>query len=1119
MLNNAQKVMFENLSNAPRKTRSIKISFWLLLGGIVVFGWYVDTVNYNRLVQEEKSRAYETVNVYRTQIEGILATNIQLLRGLAVAIAQDKKLTQNSFERIAEPLFQSSGVLRNIGAAPDMVLQYIYPLSGNEQALGLNYLTHPTQSTEAIQAKDSGEIVLAGPLDLLQGGQALIARVPVLDRNNNFWGLLSVVIDTEKLFSMARMEDLKNHYYVAIQGKDGLGKQGEFFYGDSNILLEQPLSLSISVASGKWQLYVYPTEGWQPQSATIWPFRLALITIILLFIGAFVFFNRLLKQLQDNAHSLSSMGALAEVGAWTINLKSRNISWSEVTKQIFEVPNHYQPSWIATTEFFVAGHHRRLIQETFDNAIKQGIDFEQEMLIKTETGKERWLLVKGRAIRHGKYTSQLYGSVQNIHTRKCLEIERNKVAKNNELLARLSSHEAVLNLNLDPAQNVAIQVICEGLKAQRASIWLLNSDGSQLIPTGFSNTRDENLQHFPPWRKKQLPELFSAVYKQELISANFAHTHPCTQELKDNYLSPYEVNAILGCSISYKGHAIGLLCAEYQHPHLEWDITDEKLIKAVAATLGSLFASQEQQQARQQAVMEKELAQQSAKIKAEFLASMSHEIRTPLNGVLGMLEIVTNSNLSPSQKHHLQLAQNSADSLLTIINDILDFSKIEAGKLHVETIDCDLVQVISDSISNFAPRALEQHTRLILDTHKLQVQWAKTDPNRLKQVLNNLLSNAIKFTKHGTVTLTCYTEQQAKHTRLWCNIEDTGVGISKSQLGKIFDSFTQADPSTTRKFGGTGLGLTIARQLCELLGGSLNAYSKIDVGSTFSFYIELHEPQSIQPIECNCGALMIIDTMLNKEAQQHNLFDAWGINVVHTDSIVKALEYIESHQVTNPDFIISCAQISDATPQALKRLQALIEQSTSSLAVLGNELTSNQEYPPLKPDLSLLRPLTPADMLKLCQIELPDSKQNETTLDISHLNVLLVEDNKINQTVALKLLSRFGITAISKDDGQQAAEHLKSTATAYDIILMDCLMPELDGYQTTNLIRSGGVGKQHKHTPIIALTANAMQGDKQKCLAAGMDDYISKPVKVDELEAKLRQWNNETKQSVANSVQ
>ncbi|WP_234401184.1 ATP-binding protein [Pseudoalteromonas sp. T1lg23B] len=1071
-------------------------------------------------MQEEKSIAYETVNVYRTQIEGILNTNIQLVRGLAIAITREESLTQASFERIAEPLYRSSGVLRNIGAAPDMTLQYIYPLAGNEKAIGLNYTTHPEQSGAALKAKNTGEIVLSGPLNLVQGGQAIIARVPVTDKDNQFWGLISVVIDTQKLFSLARLEDLSQQYIVAIQGKDGLGEHGEFFYGDSNILLEEPLSLSINVLSGQWKLYVYPRGGWNPESATIWPFRLALFTIILLFMCAFLFFNRLLKQLEDNAHSLTSMGALAEVGAWTVNLKTRNISWSEVTKQIFEVPEDYQPSWIATTEFFVAGAQRRLMQDTFDKAIKQGIEFEQEMLIKTAKGQERWVLLKGRVVRNGQFTTQVYGSVQNIHARKCLEIERNKVAKNNELLAQLSSHEAVLNLKLEPAQKVATKVICEGLEAQRASIWLLNADGTQLIPMSFSDTSGDNLQHFPPWRKKQLPELFEAVYKQELILANFAHTHNCTKELKDNYLSPYEINAIFGCSISYKGHAIGLLCAEYQHPHLQWDATDEKLIKAVSATLGSLFASREQQQARQKAVMEKELAQQSAKMKAEFLASMSHEIRTPMNGVLGMLDVVMHSNLPPSQKHHLQLAKSSAESLLTIINDILDFSKIEAGKLDVEKIDCDLVQVVSESISNFAPSAHEQHTTLILDTHGMQVQFAKTDPHRLKQILNNLLSNAIKFTENGKVTLTCYTEQQAQHTRLWCNVEDTGVGISKPQLTKIFDSFTQADPSTTRKFGGTGLGLTIAKQLCGLLGGSLNAYSKVGVGSTFSFYIELHEPKALAPVYTHCDCLLVIDEQLQTLANNHSLFAAWGIRLLHATSLEQALVIVHKENLKHPAIVVTSEVLNDADQNQVKQLEHLINNSCAGFAILSEHLGNNEEQSPLKPDLMLLKPLTPADMLKLCQLQASEQPPpNSAQQDLSHLNVLLVEDNKVNQTVALKLLSRFGIHADSKDDGQQALAHLKQVNQPYDIILMDCLMPELNGYQATNQIRNGSVGKHHKDTPIIALTANAMQGDREKCLAAGMDDYIAKPIKVDELEQKLQQWSPNTKQNLANSVQ
>ena len=1110
--------MLDSQLHAPRKARSIKLGYWFVLCTVLCFGWYVDNVNYHRLIEVERNRAYEEVNVYRTQIEGALAANIQLVRGLAIALTNEKNLNQAQFERIAQPLFRSSNILRNLGAAPDMILSMTYPLKGNEKALGLNYLTHPIQSKDAIKARDSKQIVLAGPLTLIQGGEALIARVPVYNADDSFWGLLSVVIDMKKLFKSVNLEKLDNNYRIAIRGKNGLGELGEFFYGDKHILELHPLSFSVSVASGKWQLYAVPRFGWEPEVAAIWPFRLALLTIILLFIAAFIFFNKLIKQLHDNAQTLTSMGSLAEVGAWSVDIKTRDISWSDVTRQIFEVSDHYQATWMSSTEFFKEGKHRRNFQHAIEQAIKHGTSFEEELIILTAQGHERWILMKGKANRYKNWTYEIFGSVQNIQTRKHMEIEHDKIARNNELLAQLSSHDAVLNNHIDSAQNVVVDAICQGLDASRASIWVFNEESTLLIPSCFSNTRQDNLQHFPPWRKSNLAELFSQVQKNQLLKANFAHSHECTLGLSEHYLGPFEVNALLGCAITYKGQIIGLLCAEYTLPNPDWGHSDERFIRAISAMLGSLFASQEQQKAKQQALLAKEIAEQSAKIKADFLASMSHEIRTPMNGILGMLDIVLNTELNQSQRHHLGLAQSSAGSLLTIINDILDFSKIEAGKLDIELVECNLIQILSDSVSNFTPKALEQRTELFIDSRNMKTQFAKTDPHRLKQILNNLLSNAIKFTEHGKVTLTCYTEQQSKSLRLWCSIEDTGVGISKTQLDKIFDSFTQADPSTTRRFGGTGLGLTIARQLCELLGGALNAYSKLSVGSTFTFYIDLHDAKDITPLDTLCDGLCIVDPHQPHELAAHHLLDAWRIPSEHFESLPAALSLLQDTRLKSPAIIIAESIIVDASDTQITQLKNILKQPGSCFALISNRLGNNKKLAHLNPDLVFLRPLTPANALKLCTLskqQIPDSPQQKGTINAS---ILLVEDNKVNQVVALALLKRLDITPTCIDNGRLAIEHLKQQPKRYDVILMDCQMPELDGYQTTGQIRQGIAGKQHQSTAIVALTANAMQGDREKCLAAGMDDYLSKPIEFNDLEAALRKWTQDVSKTTTDSV-
>jgi signal transduction histidine kinase/sensor domain CHASE-containing protein/CheY-like chemotaxis protein len=1110
--------MLDSQFHVPRKARTIKLSYWFLLCSVLCFGWYIDNVNYHRLIEIERNRAYQEVNVYSTQIERVLAANIQLVRGLAIALTNEKELNQTQFEKIAEPLFQSSNILHNLGAAPDMILSMTYPLKGNEKALGLNYLTHPTQSKDAIKARDSKQIVLAGPLTLIQGGEALIVRVPVFNADGTFWGLLSAVIDIEKLFESIKLATLDSHYRIAMRGKNGLGELGEFFYGDKHIFDLRPLTFNISVASGKWQLYAVPRFGWKPEIAAIWPFRLALLTIILLFISAFIFFNKIIKQLHENAKALSSMGNLAEVGAWSVNIKTRDISWSDVTKQIFEVSDHYQATWMSATEFFKKGKHRRNFQHVIEQAIKQGTNFEEELIIVTAQGHERWILIKGKANRYKNWTYEVFGSVQNIQTRKHIEIEHDKIAKSNELLAQLSSHDAVLNNHIDSAQNLAVNAICQGLNASRSSIWVFNEMGSLLTPSCFSNTRQDNLQHFPPWRKNSLIELFSLVQNNQLIKANFAHSHECTLGLSEHYLGPFEVNALLGCPITYKGKIIGLLCAEYTLPNPDWGQSDERFIRAIAAMLGSLFASQEQQKAKQQALLAKEVAEQSAKIKADFLASMSHEIRTPMNGILGMLDIVTNTELDRSQRHHLELAQSSADSLLTIINDILDFSKIEAGKLAIELVECNLVQILSDSISSFAPKALEQQTELFIDSRNMKTQFAKTDPHRLKQILNNLLSNAIKFTEHGEVTLTCYTEPHSKALRLWCSVEDTGVGISKTQLSKIFDSFTQADPSTTRRFGGTGLGLTIARQLCELLGGSLNAYSKLNVGSTFTFYIDLHNAKEIVPIDTSCDGLCIIDPHQKHTLSAHHLLDAWQIPSEHFENLSTALSLLQETQLKSPAIIIAESIIDGASDAQLAQLSKILQQPGSRLALLSNGLSNNKKQARLNPDLVFVRPFTPANALKLCTFNTPSPDEATPKLSTINASILLVEDNKVNQVVAVALLKRLAVTSTCIDNGLLAIEHLKQQPKRYDVILMDCQMPELDGYQTTRYIRQGMAGKHHKSTPIVALTANAMQGDREKCLSAGMDDYLSKPIEFNELEAALRKWTQDVRKTTIDSV-
>ena len=380
--------------------------------------------------------------------------------------------------------------------------------------------------------------------------------------------------------------------------------------------------------------------------------------------------------------------------------------------------------------------------------------------------------------------------------------------------------------------------------------------------------------------------------------------------------------------------------------------------------------------------------EETAKAKSEFLASMSHEIRTPMNGVIGMLRLLLKSDLTETQHHHAQIAQNSADSLLTLINDILDFSKVEAGKLDIEELEfnvCDLLEDFSETISF---RAKEKGVAIVLDTADIKHALIRSDSGRLRQILNNLVGNAIKFTNNGKILIKASLNEDTNGVmRLYIDITDTGIGIPKEKIGLLFDSFTQVDASTTRKFGGTGLGLAISKKLSELMGGNIKVTSKLGVGSTFSFNIAV--------------------------------------------------------------------KISE----------------NSHLQVKNMEADDNRN-----------------------SFNWPDNTK-----------ILLIEDNKTNQLVANGILEEFELSADIAENGIEALEKLNSSS-GYTLILMDCQMPQMDGYETSRAIRSSKAGDEYKNIPIVAMTANAMQGDREKCILSGMDDYITKPINPTELQNALKKW-------------
>lgn len=542
-------------------------------------------------------------------------------------------------------------------------------------------------------------------------------------------------------------------------------------------------------------------------------------------------------------------------------------------------------------------------------------------------------------------------------------------------------------------------------------------------------------------------------------------------------------------------------------------------------------------------------AEESTKLKSEFLASMSHEIRTPMNGILGMLGLLKKSPLDDNQRHKLRLAQSSAESLLSLINDILDFSKIEAGKLDFEKIDFDLRAMLGDLAESLAPRVQEKGLEIILDLTHVNHSIVIGDPSRLRQILLNLIGNAIKFTDRGEIVVRAKLEEQHDNKlTLNCSVSDTGIGINEQKIGKIFGTFTQVDASTTRKFGGTGLGLAIVKQLCELMGGHISVKSTVGIGSTFSFSILLEKSNRSTLVRPNVditgkSVIVVDDNAINREVLSDQL-QIWGARVKEADNAFVALKAIEETFLDKekPKFDIAFLDMQMPSMDGAelgKLIRAKARNNSMKLIMMTSMGASNdaEYFAKIGFDAYFPKPTTTEDLFTALQVlmenhqtlkeiqpiltshHVKEINQNNNKISTTSHNILVAEDNLINQDVINDLIGDLGHKVKIANNGLEAIAILKeSTAQEYALILMDCQMPELDGYESTRLIRNGAAGDIYKDIPIIALTANAMIGDKEKCFSAGMNDYMTKPIDFDVLESTLNTWLSkaEEKQNLTN---
>lgn len=788
------------------------------------------------------------------------------------------------------------------------------------------------------------------------------------------------------------------------------------------------------------------------------------------------------QDLAKSKERIEQTNTMAKVGAWEVNLNTKEIYWGKITKMIHEVSEEYTPTFENSIKFY-EGVNKVLITTVIENAIEHGTSYDVEVQLRTAKGNERWVRVQGNTEMNEGKCIRLYGAFQDIDDRKKVEIE-------------IQQSRKLLNDVLKSAVEVSI----------------IATDKLGII-TVFNKGAEEMLGY-------NADEIIGKISPVILHDEKEINEHSKTLSKKyGKEISGFEV-------FTYEAILDGSKQKEWTYIHKDgrrilvslvispiYDVDNE-----IIGFLGIANDITEERRQKDELKKAKLLAEQASIAKSEFLANMSHEIRTPLNGVIGFTDLVLKTNLNETQEQYISIVNQSANSLLGIINDILDFSKIEAGKLELDIERTDLFEMASQATDIITFQAHSKGLEVLLNVSTSLPRFVYTDNIRLKQIMVNLLGNAVKFTEKGEIELKINTLEKVDEENiiLRVQVKDTGIGIHPDKLDKIFEAFAQEDSSTTKKYGGTGLGLTISNKLLNLMDTSLQLESVLGEGSTFYFdiklkveYADVEEWDNITDIK----NVLIVDDNINNRMILRQMLSLNKINSTEAANGIEALKTLS--EKNNFDVIIMDYHmpIMDGI-ETIKKIRENFQASNTLQPIIllysssddEKILKACEEY---KVNYRLVKPIKMKDLFQAFNnLNTKNGRreigsENILSLDQSKPKIIIAEDNTVNMFLTKTLVKKVMPSAeiMEAKTGIECIDLYKTHQPS--LIFMDIQMPEMNGYEATTSIRSL---EKTSRIPIIALTAGNVKGEKEKCLELGMDDFIVKPINQKSIYEILKKW-------------